>query len=232
MTILENFQAISPIPVLTRISEIQQKIGKLQQQLNSAVTDGKFQAVLEQAMVQQTEKIKPIEEFLAENPLQSLDHNLAASIQRMDAALQSEETPVQENVAQATRTENAAPPTTEQLIVDAARKFGVEADLVKAVARAESNLSQAARSNVGAIGVMQLMPETAASLGVNPYDEGQNIQGGAHYLRQMLDKFNGNLQNAIAAYNAGPGAVQQYGGVPPYGETQAYVGRVLGMYES
>ena len=74
---------------------------------------------------------------------------------------------------------------------------------------------------------MQLMPETAAALGVNPYDEKQNIEGGAMYLRKMLDKFDGNVSHALAAYNAGPGAVQKYGGVPPYRETQNYVGRIM-----
>ena len=67
-------------------------------------------------------------------------------------------------------------------------------------------------------------------LGVNPYNEKENIEGGAHYIRQMLDKFNGNVKYAIAAYNAGPGAVQKYGGVPPYSETQEYVGRVMDFY--
>jgi len=126
--------------------------------------------------------------------------------------------------------ENFAPMSTEQMISRAARKYGVESELVKAVATAESNLNQQARSQVGAIGVMQLMPETAESLGVDPYDEKENIEGGAHYIRQMLDKFNGNVQHAVAAYNAGPGAVQKYGGIPPYSETQNYVGRVLDYY--
>ncbi len=121
-------------------------------------------------------------------------------------------------------------PTTDEMIETAARKYGVDADLVRAIGTAESNLNQDAISHVGAIGVMQLMPETAASLGVNPYDEQQNIEGGAHYIRQMLDHFNGNLHKAIAAYNAGPGAVQQYGGIPPYSETQEYVGRVMDFY--
>lgn len=126
--------------------------------------------------------------------------------------------------------ENFAPMSTEQMINRAARKYGVESELVKAVATAESNLNQQSRSQVGAIGVMQLMPETAESLGVDPYDEKENIEGGAHYIRQMLDKFNGNVQHAVAAYNAGPGAVQKYGGIPPYSETQNYVGRVLDFY--
>ena len=78
---------------------------------------------------------------------------------------------------------------------------------------------------------MQLMPETADALGVNPYDEQENIEGGTKYLRQMLDKFDGNVRHAVAAYNAGPGAVARYGGVPPYAETQNYVGRVLDLYE-
>ena len=125
---------------------------------------------------------------------------------------------------------NFAPMSTEKMIERAARKYGVESELVKAVATAESNLNQQAMSQVGAIGVMQLMPETAESLGVDPYDEKQNIEGGAHYIRQMLDKFNGNVKYAVAAYNAGPGAVQKYGGIPPYSETQNYVGRVLDFY--
>jgi soluble lytic murein transglycosylase-like protein len=116
------------------------------------------------------------------------------------------------------------------MIEAAARRYGVESDLVKAIATAESNMDQSARSYVGAIGVMQLMPETAGSLGVDPYDEKQNIEGGAHYIRQMLDKFDGNVKYAIAAYNAGPGAVQKYGGIPPYSETQEYVGRVMDFY--
>ena len=116
---------------------------------------------------------------------------------------------------------------TESLIKTAAQVAGVDPALVRAVAIAESDMNQDAISPVGAIGVMQLMPETAAALGVNPYDERQNIQGGANYLRQMLDKFNGNVPHALAAYNAGPGAVQKYGGVPPYRETQNYVGRIM-----
>ena len=90
--------------------------------------------------------------------------------------------------------------------------------------------NQDAVSSVGAIGVMQLMPDTAASLGVDPYNKQQNIEGGAKYLRQMLDTFGGDTKKAVAAYNAGPGAVKDYGGVPPYKETQNYVNKVLDIY--
>ena len=117
--------------------------------------------------------------------------------------------------------------TTEEMLLTSAQKYGVNPSLVRAVAIAESDMNQSALSPVGAIGVMQLMPETAASLGVNPYDEAQNIEGGTIYLRQMLDKFNGNVPYALAAYNAGPDAVQKYGGIPPYSETQNYVGRIM-----
>ncbi len=116
------------------------------------------------------------------------------------------------------------------LIEAAARKYKVDPKLVAAVAEVESNGNQEAVSSVGAIGVMQLMPDTAASLGVDPYNKQQNIEGGAKYLRQMLDTFGGDLTKAVAAYNAGPGAVKDYGGVPPYKETQNYVSKVLDIY--
>lgn len=116
------------------------------------------------------------------------------------------------------------------LITAAAKKFGVDEKLVSAVAETESNFSQKAISPVGAIGVMQLMPETAESLGVNPYNAKENIEGGTRYLRQMLDTFDGDVKKAVAAYNAGPQAVKDYGGIPPYRETIGYVDKVLDLY--
>ncbi len=116
------------------------------------------------------------------------------------------------------------------VIREAAEKYGIDPKLVSAVAEVESGFEPQAVSATGAVGVMQLMPETADSLGVNPYDPSQNIDGGARYLKQMLDTFDGDLRKAVAAYNAGPEAVREYGGVPPYRETQQYVSSVLDLY--
>lgn len=119
---------------------------------------------------------------------------------------------------------------TNSLIKEAAARYQIDPRLVAAVAQTESGGNQEAVSPAGAVGIMQLMPETAAGLGVNPYDKRQNIEGGAKYLRQMMDTFGGDVQKAVAAYNAGPQAVKEYNGIPPYRETQDYVNKVLDIY--
>lgn len=112
----------------------------------------------------------------------------------------------------------------DSIFEEAAQRYDISVDLLKAVAKAESNFNPKAVSKAGAIGVMQLMPATARSLGVaDPYDARQNIMGGAKYLKENLERFGGNVSFALAAYNAGPGSVQKYGGIPPYKETQNYV---------
>ena len=117
------------------------------------------------------------------------------------------------------------------MIETASSKYQVDPNLVKAVVQTESNFDASAVSGAGAEGLMQLMPGTAQEMGVqNALDPAQNLDGGVKYLRKMLDGYDGNVSMALAAYNAGPGTVNQYGGVPPYQETQTYVKRVLGQY--
>lgn len=109
----------------------------------------------------------------------------------------------------------------------AARKHGVPEDLFLRLVQQESGWNANARSNKGAMGLAQLMPETARRLGVNPRDPVQNLEGGARYLKQQYSKF-GNWPHALAAYNAGPGAVERYKGIPPYAETRNYVRVIWG----
>ena len=121
----------------------------------------------------------------------------------------------------------ARPSVYDNLIESAAHKHGVDAALVKAVVRAESGFNPSAVSPAGARGLMQLMPSTAASLGVgDAFDPAANIDAGVRYLRQQMDTFD-DVRLALAAYNAGPTAVVKYGGVPPFSETRNYINRVL-----
>ena len=110
----------------------------------------------------------------------------------------------------------------------AAQSNGIDPALLKGLVSQESGFNPNAHSGAGAVGLTQLMPATASALGVtNPLDPAQSLQGGAKYLREQLDRFGGDEKLALAAYNAGPGAVQKFGGVPPYRETQNYVNSVL-----
>ncbi|AEJ40533.1 lytic transglycosylase [Sulfobacillus acidophilus TPY] len=165
----------------------------------------------------------------------------------LNTLLQDLLTPLMANSAETTGTPfsdwltNATPPssatssspsTVSAAINAAAAATGLAPELLRAVAQTESDFNPEAVSSAGAVGVMQLMPGTAAGLGVNPYNVSQNVLGGAEYLKQLLADFHQNLPLALAAYNAGPGAVTQYHGIPPYAQTQAYVQKVLSVYQN
>jgi soluble lytic murein transglycosylase-like protein len=129
--------------------------------------------------------------------------------------------------------QSAAAGEYQPLIEQAAARNGLDPAVLSGLIQQESGFDPNATSSAGAAGLTQLMPGTASSLGVaNPLNPAESIEGGARYLGQMMQRFGGDTANALAAYNAGPGAVQEYGGVPPYTETQSYVSKVLGNAEA
>jgi soluble lytic murein transglycosylase len=120
----------------------------------------------------------------------------------------------------------------EEYIQTASGRYNLDPDLIRAVIKAESDFNVSARSNKGAMGLMQLMPDTARLHNVNAYNPSENVEGGARHLRMLLDRYQGDLELSLAAYNAGSAAVEKHRGIPPFPETKEYVRRVLRFYES
>jgi soluble lytic murein transglycosylase-like protein len=163
-------------------------------------------------------------------PSQATSGSFAAALQAATTADYAPTTPIG---AQGAGSGGAGASEYDPLIEQAAARNGLDPAVLHGLIQQESGFDPNSQSSAGATGLTQLMPGTASSLGVaNPLNPAESIEGGARYLSQMMSRFGGNTEEALAAYNAGPGAVQQYGGVPPYAETQSYVSKVLGYAEA
>lgn len=128
---------------------------------------------------------------------------------------------------------NATSASFDDLILSASGRYNVDPDLIRAVIKTESDFNTNARSNKGAMGLMQLMPDTARLNNVSDaYDPNANVEGGVRHLRMLLERYQGDLELSLAAYNAGAGAVEKHGGIPPYNETREYVRKVLRFYDT
>lgn len=152
--------------------------------------------------------------------------------QVQSAALRSRDRTTEAQYKEAPKRETTLDVPFADLITTAAEAYGVSPELVAAITKVESGFNPLAQSHAGAKGLMQLMDATARSLGVkNPFDPAENIEAGVRFLSSLLHRYNGDIKLALAAYNAGPGAVERYGGIPPYKETRNYVSRVLSYWQ-
>lgn len=169
-------------------------------------------------------------QFFLQNISQS-NHMTTQSTMSIREILHGRPSVLEQTSAIATPIETSLSKDLNTIIKEAASTYQIDEKLIRSVIQAESNFNQYAVSHAGAQGYMQLMPGTARGLGVtNSFDARQNIFGGTKYLRQMLNRYDGNTTLALAAYNAGPGNVDKYNGIPPFNETQNYVRKVMGQY--
>ncbi|HLU21132.1 lytic transglycosylase domain-containing protein [Lederbergia graminis] len=193
---------------------------------NKSTNSQDFQQLLQQTILESTSNS-------ARNG--SINHHVLGTVQYLQYQPSFARTEIDNAMVQeaTTSTFEASSKEIDDIVEEIAKKYNLPVKLIKSVIKHESNFNPTAVSSAGASGLMQLMPKTARGLGVTDiFDPVQNINGGSKYLRNMLDKYNGDLTLALAAYNAGPGNVDKYGGIPPFKETQNYVKKVLGTFYS
>jgi soluble lytic murein transglycosylase-like protein len=212
--------------MIPKVSDIfQQKLNEIQSRLPVRITSASdgipFQQYLDSA--QNTNALDSTD-YSGGNTLLTGLSNHAMDLQRAKISLAAYKSTIPTDKVKLTS-------LIDESINNAAQKYNVDANVIRAVIKQESGFNPYSLSSAGAQGLMQLMPGTADSLGVeNPWDVSQNIDGGTKYLKDQLTAFNGDLSLALAAYNAGPNSVTKYNGIPPYTETQNYVKKVLQNY--
>lgn len=176
---------------------------------------------------------QPFNQFLYQQTLNQTDNKPFNASMSIREILHGKPSILEHTSSVATPIETNLSTDLNTIIQEASTKYQVDEKLIRSVIQAESNFNQYAVSHAGAEGYMQLMPGTARGLGVtDSFDARQNILGGTKYLRQMLDRYNENTTLALAAYNAGPGNVDKYEGIPPFTETQNYVKKIIGQYRA
>jgi flagellar hook-length control protein FliK len=192
------------------------------------------QTVMPPDMLAASERVQQLQRLITRAGREPSEASFAASLAAASSGSPAETSPQTPTASAASATAGSGSEAGAQTsaydatIAEVAARYGLDPALLHGLIEQESGFDPSARSGAGALGLTQLMPATAAALGVSePLNPTQSIEGGARYLKQMLERFGGNTADALAAYNAGAGAVEQYGGVPPYGETQAYVAKVM-----